>query len=104
MTPIVPSFFVQFNDTKCFYVLILLAVKFSRTKFKLKPSKGNAGGCAPPDLRQGLRPWTHSSRSYLVGITEEASRAALETKYSKLSGTMKIGEIGQGKGRLLLLA
>ena len=37
---------------------------------------------------------------YLMDIAKEASRAALGTEYSKLSGTMKIGEIGRGKSRL----
>ncbi len=36
----------------------------------------------------------------MVGIAQEAPRAALGTEYSKLSGTMKIGEIGRGKSRL----
>ena len=35
-------------------------------------------------------------------ITQEAPRAALGSEYGKLSGTKKIGEIGQWKGRLLL--
>ena len=70
---------------------------FSRTEFKLKASKGNAGGYAPPDLRQGLRPWTHSSRSYLAGIAICVPRDMLGTEYSKLSGTMKISEKARGK-------
>ena len=53
--------FLGWND------FVLLTALFSRTKFKLKANKGNAGGCAPPDLRQGLRPWTHSSRKHLLG-------------------------------------
>ena len=65
--------------------------------------RGYAGGCTPPDLRQGLRPWTHSPRSYLVDITEEAPRAALGTKYSKLSGTMKISENARGKAAAKLV-
>ncbi|MDO5325342.1 MAG: hypothetical protein Q4G00_01350 [Clostridia bacterium] len=32
--------------------------------------------------------------------SQETPRAALGTEYSKLSGTMKIGEIGPGKSRL----
>ena len=36
--------------------------------------------------------------------SQKTPRAALGNEYSKLSGTMKIGEIGGGKGRLLLLA
>ena len=83
----------------------ILTVLFSRAKFKLKPSKGvTLRAARPQTLRQGLRPWTHSSRRYMVGVAQEAPRATLGTKYSKLSSTMKIGEIGQGKGRLLLIA
>ena len=74
---------------------------FLRMKFELKSSKGERWGLRAPRPAPGdFAPWTRFSRRYLVEIAQETPRAALGTEYSKLSGTMKIGEIGRGKSRL----
>ena len=45
-------------------------------------------------LRQGLRPWTHSSRKYLNGITNLVPRVSLGLrKYSVLLALIKSGNI-----------
>ena len=57
----------------------------------------NSGGCAPPDLHQGLRPWTHSSRSCMVVITQVFR--VFRWGYGKFgaSGPRKPGKIRGGK-------
>ena len=42
----------------------ILVVKGEKSNWYLKQK--NVGGYAPPNLRQGLRPWTHSSRVNFV--------------------------------------
>ena len=77
----------------------MLTVLFSRTKYKLKPSKGNVEACAASNSAPGPEALDPLLAKLVMCVSKEAPRAALGTLYSKLSGTMKIGEIGLGKGR-----
>ena len=74
----------------------LLLFEALKGRFKSR-TRCYAGGCAPPDLRQGLRPWTHSSRSCMVVITQVFR--VFRWGYGKFgaSGPRKPGKIRGGK-------
>ena len=67
---------------------------------RLSRRKENAGGCAPPDPRQGLSPWTRTPRTNRLLFTELCPRFTLGLR--KVCGLLAPGKPGQTQGESLL--